>query len=395
MYQLSNQIRRYAWGSPVAIPELLGVEPDGEPQAELWMGAHERAPSVASVDGRAVPLDELIASDARNELGESWASEARLPFLAKVIAVAEPLSLQVHPDVERAVRGYAAEEAAGIDRDCPTRNFPDSLAKPEMVLALSDFAALCGFRPVGDAVDWLQALDLQWLKPTADALRLRGADALPGEVERLLGGAGGPAAELSAGLARRCDLLRADARWSVSAEVAADLARRYPDDPAVALALLLQPVVLGPGDAMFIRPGQPHTYLSGTAFEVQANSDNVLRAGLTRKHVAIPELVRALDVRPQRRSAIVSWEAGAERVHAADTSRFALSVVESGEDAELAVVPGPQILCCLAGGFGLRGADRRLTLSRGESAYCPASRPELRITGDGRLLRVTTGRTAG
>jgi len=397
--RLANPVQRYAWGSVEAIPRLLGVPPDGEPQAELWLGAHERAASQVQGAEGALSLLDVVARDPEGELGEEWAGDGRMPFLAKVIATAAPLSLQVHPDAENARRWYADEERRGLDPHGDTRTCPDDVAKAEMVLALTEFRALCGFRHCDESVEWLEALDVAALKPTAESLRRSGPEALRDEVDRLLR-LDAPADAVAA-IRARAEVLESDPRWGHSAQVALELASLYPHDPAVAMALLLEPLALAPGEAMFVRPGQPHSYLSGTAFEVQANSDNVLRAGLTSKHVDVELLLRALDTTDSAGAgvaAIAGVHVGDEQVFAPGTSRFALSVLRAADGSHpLPDVPGPQVLFCLDGGFvagDVEGpdADREVALRRGESAYAPASSGPLRVRGSGRLLRVTTGR---
>jgi mannose-6-phosphate isomerase len=397
--RLRNPVRRYAWGSTQAIPRLLGVPPDGQPQAELWLGAHERAASrvaahgadVGAGDDETESLLDVVRRDPHSELGDAWAAGARMPFLAKVVAVAEPLSLQVHPNAERAAEGFAEEEARGVRRDAPRRSFPDDVAKVEMAWALSPFRALCGFRACDQAVAWLQALDVGVLKPTAEALRDHGRAALGPEVSRLLRLTS--ATETVAEVRARARVLHDDPRWRESAAVAADLAARYPHDPAVCLALLLEPWVLAPGEALVVRPGQPHCYLSGTAFEVQANSDNVLRAGLTGKHVDVDLLLQALDTGADHTgAAITAVRAGAEHVLAPDTDRFALSVLHDTDGAALPAVPGPQVFWCVDGPFWLADGTRETRLGDGESVYVSAIDGPPRVRGTGTLLRVTTGR---
>lgn len=390
---VDNPVRRYAWGSVEAIPRLLHVEPDGSPQAELWLGAHERGASrLLGPDGSTCLLD-AVRSDPESHLGPGWSPAGRMPFLAKVIAIARPLSLQVHPDAVLAARWYAEEEARGIGRAERHRSCPDDVAKVEMVWALSEFRALCGFRPVEESVRWLEALDVAVLKPTAEALREGGTEALRTEVPRLLGPEA-PTEAVSA-IRARAEVLEHDPRWERSARVAVDLATRYPDDPAVALALLLRPLTLAPGEAMFVRAGQPHTYLAGTAFEVQANSDNVLRAGLTDKHVDPGLLVQALDTSGRGVAGIAGARVGDEEVFAPETDRFALAVLRrSGGAVPLPQLSGPQLFLCVDGDFTLTDAAERLRLVGGQAAYVPAVSAPLQVRGSGTLLRVTTGRAA-
>jgi mannose-6-phosphate isomerase len=388
---LRNPVRRYAWGSVEAIPRLLGEEPDGRPQAELWLGAHERAASqVPAADGPASLLD-VVRADPVGQLGEEWAAGGRMPFLAKVIATAAPLSLQVHPDAAHARSWYAEEEARGVPAADDRRSCPDELAKAEMVWALSEFRALCGFREAQETVAWLDALDVAALKPTAEALRRHGDAARRDEVARLLR-VESPA-EVVRAVRARAGVLVDDPQWAASARTATDLADRYPEDPAVAIALLLRPLVLAPGEAMFVRPGQPHTYLSGTAFEVQANSDNVLRAGLTGKHIEVDLLLQALATTGDGVAAIAGVHRGDEEVFAPDTARFALGVLRRPTGADpLPHVPGPQVFFCVEGRFVLQDGTEELTLREGQAAFVPARSDHLRVHGAGTLLRVTTGR---
>jgi mannose-6-phosphate isomerase len=388
---VDNPVQRYAWGSLDAIPRLLGVEPDGRPQAELWLGAHERAASRLPGPGGPLSLLDVVRADPLAQLGEEWAAEARMPFLAKVIATAAPLSLQVHPDAERARRWFTCEEAMGLGRDVDKRCCPDEVAKVEMVWALSEFRALCGFREPEETVGWLEALDVAALQQTVQALRRDGREALRSEVARLL--RVGAVHDVVAAVRARAGMLQHDRRWAASARVATDLATRYPDDPAVLMALLLRPLLLAPGEAMFVRTGQPHSYLSGAAVEVQANSDNILRAGLTGKHVDVDLLLEALVTSGDGVAAIRGATRGEEEVFAPDTRRFALGVIRGATgDGRLEHVPGPQVFLCVDGEFALHDGADRLSLQAGEPAYVPADSAGVRVRGAGTLLRVTTGR---
>ena len=164
MLPLRNPVQHYDWGSTTAIPQLLGVAPDGRPQAELWLGAHPSAPSLADVGGppsaRWRPLDRLVADEPRGLLGEEVVARfgPRLPFLLKVLAAARPLSLQTHPTLEQARAGYAREEAAGVPRAAPQRSYKDRNHKPELLVALTPFDVLAGFRAPAASVDLFDGL---------------------------------------------------------------------------------------------------------------------------------------------------------------------------------------------------------------------------------------------
>ncbi len=260
--------KHYAWGDPRALPDLLGRPADGQPLAELWFGTHPSGISTVSADGALPePLDAVAG---------------HLPYLLKLLAAAEPLSLQAHPTAEQARAGFEREEAAGVVG--PERIFVDPHPKPEVVVALTPFQGLCGFRPADATIALLRSIGGE-----ADVLADRVVtDGLEGVVTHLM--VDHPDLD---GLVEACaDHRSAEASWIV------DLARRYPSDPAVGVALLLNLVVLRPGQAMYLAAGNLHAYLRGTAVEVMGASDNVVRGGLTAKHVDVVELLRTLDYSP-------------------------------------------------------------------------------------------------
>src|SRR4029453_2410384 len=281
-------------GSRTVIPELLGEQsPADRPYAELWMGAHPDAPSVLS-DG--TPLDKAIAQRSEALLGPGVGGRlgAGLPFLMKVLAAERPLSLQAHPTNEQAQAGFAAEEAAGVPRDDPTRTFKDPFHKPELLLALTPFEALCGFRPVEESLHCLAKLQVPELKPTIAALARGGLRAaipqliaLSPETSSVLvsGGAKAPPRFLSAH----------DPEFINTYRWAASLAETYPGDPGVVISLMCNHLKLAPGEAVFLPAGNLHAYLSGAGVEVMASSDNVLRGGLTGKYVDLAALIEVLD----------------------------------------------------------------------------------------------------
>ncbi|HXR43877.1 MAG TPA: mannose-6-phosphate isomerase, class I, partial [Pseudolysinimonas sp.] len=273
---ITNTPRDYAWGSTTAIPALLGTAASGGPEAELWLGDHPGSP--ARLVGRPGTLRDVEA--------------APLPFLLKVLAAAQPLSLQAHPDAAQARAGFAAEEAAGIPRDAPERNYRDASHKPELIYALRDgFRALSGFRPVEQTRTLLE--------PVAGDARIAPL------LERLVDD--GSLREVFSWLISRGDgvdeLVAAIVESSaVADDVSWDTVRRlsdaYPGDPGIAISLLLHTIVLKRGEALYLRAGNVHAYLEGVGVELMASSDNVLRGGLTVKHVDVPELLNVLDFTP-------------------------------------------------------------------------------------------------
>ncbi|WP_173668088.1 mannose-6-phosphate isomerase, class I [Thermobifida fusca] len=391
MWRLANHVRQYAWGSTTEIPRLLGIEPNGQPQAELWLGAHPSAPStIASGGTEPIGLDAMIASDPVTTLGTEVARSfnKRLPFLLKFLAVAQPLSLQAHPDKERAQAGFAAEEAAGIPIDAPHRNYRDPNHKPELVMALGEFEALCGFRsPAASAAD-LAGLTT----PLAQALHadLTAADpsaALRSAMTRLLTLPADQRAPLVTETAE--ELAERATAPSRHLRAVLDLAERYPGDPGAIAALLLNHVVLSPGQALFLPAGNVHAYLHGVAVEVMATSDNVLRAGLTTKHVDPEELLKVLDysmlpipyVEPVVRDGLIEYRP--------DIDDFALIVAEPREKA-VWLPEGPAIALVVEGAVELHApSGGNLALARGESAFLSARTGPVLASGQGRIIIAT------
>jgi mannose-6-phosphate isomerase len=389
---LTSSVQAYSWGSATALPTLLGRPPTGQPQAELWVGAHERLPSRLSREGVERTLDDVIADDPQGELGEALAATARLPFLLKILAVERPLSLQLHPDGHDAARGFAAEEESGVERDAAQRSFPDPWPKPEMLYAIGDFCAFCGFAEVEEARRTVQALDAPQLQPVSRALRV---------VSDPLRAALAAALRLSAADVRAVTervaaaALRAgDDEKGRRTRTLASVAREFPEDPAVIALLLMRAVTLAPGEACFVGPGQLHCYVSGMACEVQGNSDNVLRAGLTAKHVDVERVVALAETRAGGSLPVPVRADGMERVYEPPVKEFALAEITDVDPPEqLSDVAGPALLMCLRGRYELVADDgQHLSLRQGQAAFVPAKNGSLSVRGSGVLLRLTGSR---
>ncbi|MBM9504922.1 mannose-6-phosphate isomerase, class I [Actinacidiphila acididurans] len=405
MNRLTNTVRPYAWGSTTAIPELLGTAPTGEPQAELWMGAHPGAPSRIDRGAGPIALDAVIDADPVAELGEATVKRfgPRLPFLLKVLAAAAPLSVQVHPDLAQAKAGFADEEARGIPLDAPHRNYKDPNHKPEMIVALSPFEGLCGFRRPTEAADLLDALGVGALAPYADILRAHPEDRALREVLAAVLGAEPEAMAATVHAATEAAARLADTPGTPYAADYAAYARaahHFPGDRGIIAAMLLNHVRLQPGEALFLGAGVPHAYLDGLGVEIMANSDNVLRCGLTPKHIDVPELLRIVRFEAGD-PGVLRPEAGpdGEELYAAPIDEFRLSryVVAPGSEPRTLDHGTPQILLCTDGRIRLRTLaaanaeatdDAEITLARGESAYVPASE-RTELTGEGTVFRAT------
>jgi mannose-6-phosphate isomerase len=278
---LSNAVRHYPWGSRTVLPALLGEPaPAAEPWAEIWMGAHPMEPSHLP-DGRS--LAEV---------------EPGLPFLVKLLAAEEPLSVQAHPDLEQARTGFVAEEARGVRLSAADRSYKDTNHKPELFVALGTTETLCGFRPpeaIAATADRLASARFSELVGSTSS----GTD--PGEqlratFTRLLELAGADRTALLADVTAACARVAADPAEPdrTAAQWVLRLGERYPADTGALTPLLLELVVLAPGDGLFVGAGVLHAYLHGSGVEVQASSDNVLRGGLTGKHVDVAELLRVV-----------------------------------------------------------------------------------------------------
>ncbi|MGK5442963.1 mannose-6-phosphate isomerase, class I [Micromonospora sp. URMC 105] len=385
MELLYGPIRDYAWGSRSAIAELQGrpVPSDG-PEAELWLGAHPGAPATVDRGGDRVSLVDLIAAEPGHWLGERVLDRfgTRLPFLLKVLAADAPLSLQAHPDPEQARAGYAADAA----RTDGPRNYVDPYHKPEMLVALAPMEALCGFRDPAESADVLAAFGVPALEPVVAALRT-GPAGLRDAVRLLLTW---PAAQ-RAGLV---DAVVSAGVAGPDAELARALAASYPGDPGVLVALLLNHVRLAPGEAIWMPAGNLHAYLRGTGVEIMAASDNVLRGGLTPKHVDVDELLRVLrfevladpvvTARPVA-PGVVCWPAPID-----DFALHRVTVDEATPEVRLPS-PGPRVVLCRAGRVTVDDGAGAVTLGPGQAAVGPAAAAPLVFGGTGEAFVATTG----
>ncbi|MDN4162475.1 mannose-6-phosphate isomerase, class I [Nocardioides abyssi] len=403
MFLLRNAVRGYAWGSSTHLPRFLGTEPTGDPQAELWIGAHDGDPSYLP-DGRA--LNEVIATDPRHLLGQSVVDTfgARLPYLMKVLAVAEPLSLQVHPSSSRARIGFAREDAAGVPLDAVDRSYKDAFHKPEMIYAITRFEGMAGFRDTEKSAQILRLLDLPWADDVAHRLESGPAfQTLRAIVTEMLGRGGPELESLLADVQRaarhaeerghreemRANPVRVDpARINREATrvfaMVGKLIEQYPADPGVLVTLLLNHVVLAPGEAMFLDAGVIHAYVSGLGVEIMASSDNVLRAGLTPKHMDVPELLSVTNFTPMPGPQWLPSVAASHHAHLEPpVPDFALTVGDvPGVTAPAA---GPRTVLVLDGEVELLTADETVPAGRGQTVFIADADGPVRIVGSGRV----------
>lgn len=377
--RIGNTPRDYAWGSTTAIAGLLGTEPSGGPEAELWLGAHPGSPARV--------LDPALAEGAADLA--AWERTDDLPYLLKVLAAAGPLSLQAHPSPEQARAGFERENAAGLAADSPDRNYKDPFHKPELIFALSDpFEALCGFRDLAESRDALERLAAATPGGAVLSGFARTLDGEPGTVLRR-------ATEWLLGEDPEVDLLVAEvvrAARALPGDRDADTVRMldeaFPGDPGIVLALLLNRATLRPGQVLYLPAGNIHAYLRGLGIELMAASDNVLRGGLTRKRIDVPELVGVLDFTPIRATPLQPERptAGVETFRP-DVPDFALEHIALGGDVDAATValPGTAIALVTDGAVELRGRTGSLRLERGGAAVI-TDESELTVSGTGTVF---------
>ncbi|MCP1627930.1 mannose-6-phosphate isomerase [Citrobacter amalonaticus] len=387
MQKLINSVQNYAWGSKTALTELYGLaNPQQLPMAELWMGAHPKSSSrIEDASGQIVSLRDVIDGNQSALLGDAVAQRfGELPFLFKVLCAAQPLSIQVHPNKRNSEIGFAKENAAGIPMDAAERNYKDPNHKPELVFALTPFLAMNAFREFSEIVSLLQ--------PVAGAHTAIAHFLEQPNAERL--------SQLFAGLlsmqgeekSRALAILKAalETQQGEPWQTIRLIAEFYPDDSGLFSPLLLNVVKLNPGDAMFLFAETPHAYLQGVALEVMANSDNVLRAGLTPKYIDIPELVANVkfDAKPANQLLTTPVKHGAELDFPIPVDDFAFSLHDLSTQETAIEQHSAAILFCVEGEAVLSKGEQRLVLKPGESAFISAEESPVSVSGVGRVARV-------
>ncbi|HYN97718.1 MAG TPA: mannose-6-phosphate isomerase, class I [Pilimelia sp.] len=381
MEPLVSPIRAYAWGSRTAIATLQGRPvPSPGPEAELWLGAHPGDPSALDRPAGRVSLADAVRAAPAELLGTDTAERfgPRLPYLLKFLAAEQPLSLQAHPDAEQARAGHAAEEAAGAAE----RNYADPFHKPELLVAVSPFEALCGFRAPGESAELLDALGVVALKPVVEQLH---AGDLAGAARSLLTWPGAERPAVVRAVAQAAGSAT-DGPFATEYAVARRLADAYPDDIGVVVSLLLNVVTLAPGEAIWMPAGNLHAYLRGSGVEIMAASDNVLRGGLTPKRVDVPELLRVLRFEPLADPVVRAGHVGPGVVTwPTPVAEFALYRAEVAGETASVPAAGPRIALCLAGEVTVDDGDP-VRLRAGEAAFGAAVDRPLSVSGEGTVF---------
>ena len=394
LYKLENSVKKYDWGSPQWIPNLLNREnPSGEPWAELWMGVHPAGPSHTRRGSAAHSLDTLIRSDPAFFLGETAAQGySTLPFLFKLLAAEHPLSMQAHPNREQALTGWERENAAGLALDDPVRNYRDRNHKPELLCALSPFQVICGFRELGLAKDMLKRLcSLPLPNALASALApLQEAPDLKAFLESLLSIPAPVCLALGDWIMHTAQKFAPELPQPYAAEweIVAHLARLFPGDPWLLAPVILNTLTLQPGESIFLPSAVLHSYLSGFGVELMANSDNVLRGGLSAKHRDIPELLKTLSYIPYKPEILLpTYAKGREFAsYPVRCGEFSLSFRNSAENSNAPIVytpNGPAIALNIQGELLISLEGELLSLEPGESAFIAPGRAPAQIRWSG------------
>ncbi len=385
--KLRNKIQKYDWGSRSAIQSIVGISESG-PVAELWMGAHPKAPSEVKIDGRWMSLDKLILEDPVSILGKKVAERFReLPFLFKIIAAERPLSIQVHPDKRQAEEGFKKEEREGIPISAPNRNYKDRNHKPELLCAISRFEALKGFKNPKEILYLLEKAVPKSLKEEISFFKEDPEKRLKDLFVSIM----------------KMDERRKDAVISELVENAEKykgseeeyslvlkLNELFPNDIGIISPLFLKRFILKESEAIYIPPGELHAYIEGVGIELMANSDNVLRGGLTHKHVDIEELLKVVNFRPVSQDIINPVQKGPEKIYVTPAEEFQLSSIDLKKGRWMSEKErSAEIIIAVKGKGYISVEDELIEIKKGESYLIPSSMPQYELKGDALIYKAS------
>lgn len=389
IYRLSNSVQEYAWGDHHSISELLGIPNlESKPQAELWLGAHPKAPSLVLKGNEKIALDKFISRSPLSTLGEYTKNKfGELPFLFKVLAAAKPLSIQAHPNLVQAKIGFDFENKQQVGLDAFNRNYKDDNHKPEIICALTPFYAMNGFRPIDQIIFNFELISDEFFKKQVIMLREnKPAEGLKNIFEAMV----------------RCDEITkkriitsacqvAEINHEVAFEWVMKLNKQYPGDVGVLCPLFLNVVMLQPGEAMFLEAGRLHSYLQGVGVELMANSDNVLRGGLTPKFVDVNELLKILKFEVSNLNILKPKGFLSEKFFPDFVDEFSLSTIDMSGSTEYEMEQNkkPSILLCIEGSGKFFDGEEFTKFEKGQSFFVPADQPTIKISGVCRIYRAT------
>ncbi|OMO28509.1 mannose-6-phosphate isomerase, class I [Vibrio lentus] len=390
LFKLDNVIQNYAWGSKDSINQLFGiVNPNQEPQAEIWMGAHPNGCS--KVDDTGESLSHMIDENKIDVLGGYTASRfGELPFLFKVLAAETPLSIQVHPNKRKSELGFERENTRGIPLNASNRNYKDPNHKPELVYALTFYKAMNGFRPIDDIIALFEEADIPSLAIELNVLKANAdSDSLKSFFSAIMSLEGDRKAsalnELYAAHARPAKTVMGREALQYSKE----FKQHYPGDIGLFAPLMLNTVELAPGEAMFLFAETPHAYVQGTGLEIMANSDNVLRAGLTPKYIDVPELIDNTIFEPIKPEDIRLKPVLKEgkMSYPIPVDDFGFDILSATDESKSQYLRSAEILFCVEGEATVASEERTVSLKPGESVFVSSNSSVYQYQGNGILAR--------
>ena len=392
---MKNTIQEYAWGSHTAIADLMGNKsPSAKPQAELWMGAHPKAPSLVKYDDKWLSLLDLIKQSPKDILGKDIAAkfDNKLPYLFKVLAASKPLSIQAHPSLKQAKEGFERENRLGIALDSPSRNYKDENHKPECICALTPFLALYGFRKISEIISLMEKICQKVLDKELNHLKRQpNSEGLKSFFHSLITMNDRRKKQIIEYAITNAQKLSEDNpcfKWIFN------LYKEYPDDMGIFAPILLNLISLKPGQALFLPSGELHAYLDGLGIELMANSDNVLRGGLTKKHIDVPELIRVLNFEEKEVDVLMPQKnKDCEGVYYSIAEEFILSVISNEKNISYTSPEkrSVEIILCADGKASVTdiSINENITLTRGTSVIIPSSVKKYKIEGKATLYKAS------
>ncbi|EGQ7755849.1 mannose-6-phosphate isomerase, class I [Vibrio vulnificus] len=390
IFKLENVIQNYVWGSQTAITELFGIDnPEQVPQAEIWMGTHPNGCSKLAHTG--MLLSDFIQSDPANVLGDYTVERfGDLPFLFKVLSAEKPLSIQVHPSREKAIEGYQKENLQGLQLTDSSRNYKDDNHKPELVYALTFYKAMNGFRTIEEIVSLFDQAKVETLRVDLEKLILQPTSTgLKAFFDVVMNLSAERKQRALAELLQAVDQPAKTAKAREAFELIKEFRQDYRDDIGLFSPLLLNIVELEPGEAMFLHAETPHAYVKGTGLEIMANSDNVLRAGLTPKHMDIAELISNTNFISTDRDKLILKPFNIENktAYPIPVEDFSFEIVNVETTERRQYVRSAEILFCIEGNCAIRHGSDVITIAAGESVFVCNSTKVYEYFGEGRLAR--------
>ncbi|MGL1115076.1 mannose-6-phosphate isomerase, class I [Vibrio vulnificus] len=395
-FKLDNPVKNYEWGSKTAIQSLFGIDnPNGEPQAEIWMGAHPNGCSTVSIDGESVLLSKLIQSNQEGILSKATAEQfGELPYLFKVLAAGQALSIQVHPSKEEAEVGFAREEAQGIDRSAAQRNYRDPNHKPELVYALTPYQAMNGFCAFDDILARFTHMVGAVHMPTVQALlevfkANKTSYGLEAFFTGLLSLQGDDKLQSLAALLEYVKLHQKQDLEDDLCSLVLELAQSYPSDIGLFAPFMLNVLTLKPGQAMYLDARTPHAYLKGAGLEIMANSDNVLRAGLTPKHIDVDELAKCtlFEEKPVESLLCQPETDGYYHHYPISVPDFNFDCFMQADDTVVQLRSAEILFAIDCDATLSHKSGEKITITKGESVFIPAYAQEYTLSSKGRVAR--------